>query len=229
MILRRGRGPALALAVWLAAFPTYASGPAVVQAREVTILQIRTLEGDSAVFGARARTLRPLTVQITDETGKPVQGAVVHFRLPPEGPSGVFSSGLTTALFVTGADGRADAGEIRWGAIEGALQIRVTAALGEIRAGALIPQFLLPHPAAPAQAGSPASTERPSAAGRKRSASKWIVLTSLVAGAAVGGLAAGLTGGGSSPPAVGPAIGAVQLPPQPAITIGAPSISVGAP
>ena len=54
--------------------------------QEAAIVQIRVVEGDGAIYALGSRSGRPLTVQITDETGKPASGAAVSFRLPEEGP-----------------------------------------------------------------------------------------------------------------------------------------------
>ena len=57
-------------------------------------------EGDGAIYAKGSRATRGLTVLITDETGRPVEGATVSFSLPADGPSGEFSSG--------GQDGNCD-------------------------------------------------------------------------------------------------------------------------
>jgi len=60
-------------------------------APEVAILQIRVLEGDGAIH-ALARAPAGRCPCNHDETGKPVEGAAVSFRLPDDGPGGVFAS-----------------------------------------------------------------------------------------------------------------------------------------
>src|SRR5947209_13567833 len=77
--------------------------PAIAQ---VAILQIQLVEGDGAVHAPGSRSARPLIVEITDETGKPVPGAAVSFHLPEEGPGGAFANGLQTEVAVTDAQGR---------------------------------------------------------------------------------------------------------------------------
>ena len=47
-------------------------------AAETAILQLQILEGEGAVHIAGVRSLRPVSVQVTDETGKPVEGAAKH-------------------------------------------------------------------------------------------------------------------------------------------------------
>jgi len=56
------------------------------------------------VHPAASRSARPITVEITEETGKPVAGAAVSFHLPEEGPGGTFVNGLRTEVVIT--DGR---------------------------------------------------------------------------------------------------------------------------
>jgi hypothetical protein len=75
---------------------------------EPAILLIRIVEGEGAVYPVGSRATRGVTVQVTDETGKPVDSATVVFRLPQDGPTGIFSSGMPTEVVTTGADGRAN-------------------------------------------------------------------------------------------------------------------------
>ena len=60
------------------------------------------------------RATRGLTVQVTDEAGKPVEGASVSFRLPDSGPAGTFASGSRTEIVTTGGDGRAGVWGMQW-------------------------------------------------------------------------------------------------------------------
>ena len=215
-------GLAMALAAWLAVQPARPAEPA----NETAILQIRILGGDGTVHTAGSRSQRALAVLITDETGRPVEAAAVGFRLPEEGVSGTFSTGLKTDLVVTGPDGRADATGVQWSRATGPFQMRVTAAKGEARAGVLVSQYVSetsPGTIKP-QALLPAAA--PFTSISKHSYSKWLIITSLVAGAAAGGLAATLGGGGGAKKQPAPAA-ASPAPPPPSVVIGTPSISVG--
>src|SRR5580698_8535226 len=99
------------------------------------ILQIRVLEGEGVAYPLGGRATRGVTIQVTDETGKPVEGASVSFRLPEEGPSGTFSSGSRTEIGMTKPDGRAAAWGMQWNHTEGPFEIRITAVKGQARAG----------------------------------------------------------------------------------------------
>ena len=94
---------------------------------QIASLQIKVLEGEGAAHPAGAHISRPLTVQVTDDTGQPVAGAAVSFQLPPEGPSGLFSNGLRTDLAITDAAGRATIQSIQLNRTSGQFPIRITA------------------------------------------------------------------------------------------------------
>jgi hypothetical protein len=106
------------------------------------ILQIRILEGEGAVYPIGARATRGITVQVTDETGKPVENAAVSFRLPDDGSTGAFSSGMRTEIATTGADGCASVWGMQWNRVTGPLEVRITAAKGQARAGTVCGLFL---------------------------------------------------------------------------------------
>ena len=169
------------------------------------------IEGEGAVHAAAAKS-RGLTVQITDETGRPVEGAAVSFRMPEQGPGGTFAHGMRTEIAITTPDGRASMPEINTGSVAGPFQIRVTAVKLQVRAGTVVSQFVSDK--------AIASKKAPSS--RRL---KWL----LVAGVAAAGAAAGAfaTGSGSTPAGVSPA--AITLPPAPATQIGIPTITVGKP
>ena len=129
--------------------------------------------------------------------------------MPEEGPSGTFEGGMKTDIAITAADGRASVHGIRWNQVPGPLQIRVTAAKGESRAGAICSQYISDAPVAK----SPRSGH-----GGK---TKWIALAAIAAGGAAAGMAVGK---GSTPPQVSqPAAAALPT------SIGIPTISIGKP
>src|ERR1700683_5108494 len=102
---------------------------------QVASLQIKVLEGEGAAHPAGVHLSRPITVQVTDDTGQPVAGAAVSFQLPPEGPSGLFSNGLRTDLAITDAEGRATIDSIQLNRDGGQFRIRITAVKDRARAG----------------------------------------------------------------------------------------------
>ena len=106
------------------------------------VLQLRVLEGEGGVHTAGTRTPRLLTLQATDETGRPLPGTTISIHLPSEGPSGLFSNGLRTEAVTTGPDGRASIGNVRWDRTGGPLTIRVTAIKDHARAGVLSLQYV---------------------------------------------------------------------------------------
>src|SRR3954466_12001362 len=109
-------------------------------------LAIRIVEGDDAVYATGSRATRGLTVLIADETGHPVEGAVVSFVLPASGPRGLFSTGSQTEIATTHADGRAAVWGMRWNHTAGSFEIRITAAKGAVRAGTASAQTLSDAP-----------------------------------------------------------------------------------
>jgi hypothetical protein len=122
-------------------------------AGEVVILQIKILKGDGLIHVAGSRAARGVTLQVSDEIGRPVSGATVSFRLPDEGPGGVFRNGLRTEVVVTGLDGLASVNGMRWNGDTGPFEIRAVAAKDRARAGIVIPQYLSAQTARKAAAG----------------------------------------------------------------------------
>ncbi len=174
---------------------------------QIAILQIKVVEGEGSVHIAGTRATRPFTIEVADETGRPVTGAAVTFHLPDEGPGGVFASGLRTETATTDAHGRASLRGMRWNRAAGPFQIRMTVAKDGARAGMVSVQYLSD---AAAQAGVKARKPR----------KKLALLLLAAAAAAGGGIAAGMGSGGktAAPAAV----------PSP-VAIGAPGITVGRP
>ncbi len=183
-------------------------------------LRIRVVEGEKAEFRTGTRASRPLLVEVSDETGRPVGGVAVSFRLPETGPSGVFANGLRTDIAVTGADGRAAPGGIRWGEEPGVVEIRVTAARGESRAGLIVEQVLSARSSegSPTRAAhSPPDVVLPPFKPRR----SWVRIA-VVAGVAAAGAAAGL-GLVRRSEAAGAGTAATEL------SIGTPSVTIGGP
>jgi hypothetical protein len=207
----------LGLASCLAAQIT--APPQLPEVREVAILQIRVVEGDGAVHAAGSRATRALSVEVTDETGKPVGGAAVNFRLPEEGPSGMFANGMKTEVVITSPDGRATLWGMQWNRAEGPFQIRITAAKGQARAGTVVSQYLSQAVAAK-QSGAP-GTRSVAVPGKSH---KWLWVGLVVAGTAVGGgMAAGLVKSSQT------TTSSATTTTTPTLAIGVPNITVGRP
>lgn len=177
--------------------------------QDPAILQIHILEGEGAVYGVGSRATRGVTIQVTDETGKPVEGASVSFRLPETGPTGTFASGGKTEIATTGSGGRAGVWGMRWNGSVGSFEIRITAEKGQARAGTICAQYLTNAPEKVSQ-GS-----RIGPGGNH----KWLWIAAGIAGAAGAGIAATAAKG---KPSAGPV-------PSASVTIGAPTISLGKP
>lgn len=176
-------------------------------AENPSILQVRLAEGDAAVYPTGSRATRGLTVLITDETGRPVEGATVSFTLPADGPSGLFNSGTRTEIVATRADGRAAVWGMRWNHTAGPFEIRITAVKGQVRAGTVSSQYLSDAP------------EAKDVASRGGSHHKFLWISLAVAGAAAAG-AVGVLGSKASTTA------ATSVTP---LQIGTPTITLGHP
>jgi hypothetical protein len=183
-----------------------------VPSNAAVIVQLKVVEGDGTVYRTGARASRGLTVLVSDETGKPVEHAAVSFRLPEEGPGGVFGSGLRTEVVNTGPDGRATVWGMQWNKTAGPVEIRITAIKDQARAGIISTQYL--SDALAPKAGGEGTFSAP-----HKGHAKWI----LVAAAIGGGAAAGFTLARSKGTAAGGASGPVG------VMIGNPSINVGHP
>lgn len=175
------------------------------------IVQLKVLEGEGTVYRTGTRATRGLTVLVTDETGKPVPNAAVSFRLPDEGPSGVFSSGLRTEVVTTGPDGRATVWGMQWNKTPGPVEIRITVVKDQARAGLISTQYL-------------SDTVSPKAGGEgvftasHKGRAKWFLIAAAAGGAAAG-LVLGKSGSKSS----------ANTASSTGVLIGSPSIIVGHP
>jgi hypothetical protein len=125
--------------VGLAAFWFLWAAPALAQ---VAILQIRVIEGEGAVHPPGSHSTRPITVEITEETGRPVAGAAVSFHLPEDGPGGAFVNGLRTEVVITDANGHASLHGLLANRIPGRFQVRIVASKEQARAGTVSFQYV---------------------------------------------------------------------------------------
>jgi hypothetical protein len=193
----------------VAAFAVTLVCPATAQ---VAILQIQVVEGEGAVHAPGSRSARPLTVAVTDETGKPVPGAAVSFHLPEEGPGGTLASGLRTDVAVTDAQGRVSLRGLQVNRIPGRFPIRIVVSKEQARAGALSSQYI-------------AEPRRGTALAAKKGRAKWVVVAALVGGGAAAGVLSAGRGTATAPRSTPPS--AIAAPAT--ITIGSPTTTVGRP
>jgi hypothetical protein len=147
---------------------------------QVAILQIQVVEGEGAVHAPGSRSGRPLTVAVTDETGRPVAGAAVSFHLPEDGASGTFANGLRTAVVTTGLSGRASLYGLQVNRVSGRFALRIVASKEQARAGIVSFQYIGEgsggrRPAAPAPAAD-SSVPAPRPASAAHGHSKWLIV-----------------------------------------------------
>lgn len=179
---------------------------------QVAILQIQVTGGEGSVHAPGARDARPIAVEVTDETGRPVEGAAVSFHLPDQGPSGSFVNGLRTEVAVTDDRGRAAVRAIEFNRLPGRFEIRIVASKEQARAGTVSFQYI-----AGTATGGAVVTAR--AKSRWHPRKKWLIIAAAVGVGAVGGTAA-LSRSSSSGQAVAS---------TPVLSIGTPSVTVSKP
>ena len=183
--------------------PSYAS----------VIVQLKVIEGEGTVYRTGTRATRGLTVLVTDETGKPVANAAVSFRLPEDGPGGVFNSGLRTEVITTGADGKATVWGMQWNKNPGPVEIRITAVKDQARAGLISTQYL-------SDSVAPKAGGEGTFSASHKSRMKWILIAAGVGGGAAAGFLLARSHGATSADSTTSSTG---------ITIGGPSITIGHP
>ncbi len=221
-------------------------------------LQIRLFDSDGVHAVAGSTTLKGFTVQVSDDAGNGVADAAVVFRLPEAPASGAFTDGTHAAVAYTDQSGRAQVTGIQWTSVAGVVGIKVTATKGTAHAGILVEETLtattapvtasvsepvaepapppaislrqpgtvtvtdrLPPPKSAVSEGAPSVSVINGLTGGKihsGSKTKWIILAAVIAVGAGAGIA--LAGKSKSSPSSSPSNG---------VSIGGPSISVGAP
>jgi len=219
----------LGLHVAYSAPPVSAGGGQAQNDSAPAILRISVREGEGLIHTAGTRSNQAIVILVADETGRPVEGASVSIRLPEEGPTGLFATGMRTEIAVTGPDGRVSIRGIQWARVAGPTQLQITANKGEARAGAHSTQYIAEPSGGQARRGAdPASSPaRAPARIESPSRSKWILVAALIGGAAAGGVAAAANRGSSAPGA--PPSSAPPAITAPTVSIGGPIISVGKP
>lgn len=184
-------------------------------------IQLKIVEGEGVTYRTGARATRGISVLVSDETGAPIENAGVIFRLPDQGPSGVFNSGSRTQAVTTGPDGLATVFGMQWNKTPGPVEIQISAAKDQVRAGIIATEYLNETTAFGA---SSTPTSEPQAGGdgvfttSHHGHGKWLLVGALVGGAAAAGFALSRSKGAQTSSAAA-TVGAV--------TIGSPSVIVG--
>ena len=192
------------------------TGAAVIGVADPLILQVQVVEGDGLAYPPGSRAVKGITVRVTDEVGRPVAAAAVSFRLPDDGPTGVFQNNSKTEIAATSADGRASVWGMLWGKAAGSVSIRITAAKGATRAGTIATQIISLDVTGPTMSANQQRTLRNRGGGGGK---KWLWVGLAAAGAAGGGFAAyEMTKAGSSSTAAATAVNTTISSPQ--VTIG---------
>lgn len=185
-------------------------------------LRLRAVEGNGMVVSPNAPSARKIAVIAEDDAGQSLSGVTVRFRLPAEGPSGHFASGLSSETLVTSADGRAAVIGIVWNNQPGRLLLGVSAGLQGETAELEIP----------VEIGGQQSRKDPVLASPGRLPSsgigkKWLILAATIGGAAAIGVAATALRGSSTP---AKPVDQTSLPLTPvAPVVGIPVIGIGTP
>ncbi len=156
-------------------------------------MTIVVLAGEGAANNLGQIANRIPSVRVEDENQQPVDGAVLVFTLPADGPSGEFRDGSRTSIVTTNAQGVAEAAGLRANLMAGRVVIHAHASFRGLRATANITQFNVSVPGV--SAGS-------------RSGKRPMMWIAIAGGAAAAGLAAGLGGrsGGPAAPAGAPPV-----------------------
>lgn len=175
------------------------------------IVQLK-VEGEGVTYRSGARATRGITVLVSDEDGRPLDMASVTFRLPDQGPSGTFSSGMRTEVVITGPDGRAAIWGMQWNKTPGTIQIRISAMKGQARAGIVSTQYLSDN-VAPTAGGE-------GVFGASHGGHKWLWIAG-IAGLAAGGAGYAVLRSQGASTSSNPAVAG--------LSIGVPSITVGHP
>jgi hypothetical protein len=127
------------LATLLAVQTVFISGAAAQQSAPQTpmaavpmveTLKVLVLEGQHAVNNtSRQAAIQPV-VEVRDDNDRPVEGATVVFRVPPQGPGGYFGDHSATFSTKTNLQGQAAASTFVPNNVLGDFDIHVTATFG---------------------------------------------------------------------------------------------------
>lgn len=140
-------------------------------------LRIIPLEGNNAVNYLQAAQSVPPVVEVRDLSDRPVEGAVVEFRLPRSGPGAAFANGALEQKGITDFRGQVGVKDYAANAQTGRFTIEVIASWKDATARTVLTQLNSNGPLPLSLGGPPKSSKK----------WRWIALTAAVgAGAAVG-------------------------------------------
>jgi len=150
-------------------------------------LDVYVLRGEGAVNVIPTSSVVTPVVEIRDESGRPLAGAEVIFRLPEAGPGGRFAGDSPTFRTISNPAGQAAPSGFAINKDAGAFLIHVTASLRDRRGSAVIHQVN--------------SQKDPALEPVKKSGSrrKWYIIGALAAAGVAGGIVAATRGGNSTP------------------------------
>jgi hypothetical protein len=150
----------------------------------ITKIHVDVLEGQGQLVNIKSRVNSPPVVQVVDDNNTPLQGALVVFFLPAQGPSGTFANGTRNITVTTDKNGRAVAAGIIPNSQTGNFEIRASASYQGQTANATISQTNI--------SGISASNN---GSGISKKA---LIILIVAAGAVAGGVIAARGGGSSS-------------------------------
>lgn len=172
------------VAIALILLQSGAVAPLVAQQASTGTLKINPLLGDGAVNSIPSGIATAPVIEVRDDNDRPVEGAVVLFRLPAEGPSAVFANNALEYKTKTNISGQATVSGFRANGLAGRFEIHVTASYQDRKGEVVIRQSNSTGLVAMDREAPPVKSSR----------RRWIILGALGAGAAV---AIGLLVGGS--------------------------------
>lgn len=181
------------------------------QAEPRAKLKVSVMVGEGAVHNIRQPKPTEVVLEVMDEAGRPLSGAIVVFQLPASGASGLFPNESLFATVTTDESGRAVVKGLQANTSPGRWNINVTASYQGLTISITITQV------------NEDPTARPAVVKRRGGSGKIIAVAAAVGAAAVGGLVAASRGKGGA----GGGGGTSTPPVTTTITVG--TITVGRP
>lgn len=147
-------------------------------------IHVDVLEGNGQLVNIKSRVNPAPVVQVVDDANKPLQGALVVFFLPSQGPGGTFANGSRNLTVTADRNGRAVASGIVPNNQTGNFEIRASASFEGQTATATISQTNVSGISASSTGGGISK--------------KGLIIILAVAGGIAGGVLAARGGGSSS-------------------------------